>query len=93
MVLGTECGNSSVVETSNQISRVYGIHSLCTLYRMNLQAHHLRRLPLLCNILHPLVFYSLAIHRPSARSTGLRAAISMEKWFIGCPRMLTYDYR
>lgn len=63
--------------------------SLCTLYRMNLQARHLHRQPLLCNILHPLVCYSLAIHRPSARSTGLRAAISREKWFIGSSGMLT----
>lgn len=67
--------------------------SLCTLYRRNLQAHHLHRQPLLCNILHQVVCYSLAIHRSSARSMGLRAAISREKWFIGSSRMLNYDYR
>lgn len=71
------CGWS---QQSNKENVRNSFHSACSTESIY---GHIIFTALLCNILRPLVCYSLAIHRPPTRSTGLRAATSREKWFIG----------
>lgn len=92
-LLGTECGNSSVVVISNQISRVYEIHF--TLHTLQNESTGTSSSQTTFAVQHPSsTRVSFSSHLQTlSKVHRAEGCYQQGKVFISSSGMLTYDYR